>query len=189
MDVRTAAADTGTKARTRRAILDAAVTVLTADPAASLADIAAAAGVGRTTVHRYFPERADLTTALQQMGWEHVVQATRRARLTEGTGAEGLDRLCQEYFELGNVLMLVFNYSAPDGDVTWECDPDNQSVLDLITRGHHDGSIDPTLTGPWIRDILWALLYAAWQQSRTGVASRHQALDSCLRALHKVVAP
>ncbi|MDQ3577436.1 MAG: TetR/AcrR family transcriptional regulator, partial [Actinomycetota bacterium] len=45
----------GARARTRRAILDAAISVLSRNPAASLAEVAEAAQVGRTTVHRYFP--------------------------------------------------------------------------------------------------------------------------------------
>ncbi|MEU1179064.1 helix-turn-helix domain-containing protein [Streptomyces sp. NPDC005820] len=49
---------------TRRAILDAAITLLATDPTASLSEVAAAAGVGRTTVHRYFPERSDLLAAI-----------------------------------------------------------------------------------------------------------------------------
>ena len=55
---------TGARGRTRKAILDAAIGVLATDPAASLGQIADAADVGRTTLHRYFPERADLLTAL-----------------------------------------------------------------------------------------------------------------------------
>ena len=38
--------------RTRRALLDAAVSVLTKDSSASLAEVASVAGVGRTTLHR-----------------------------------------------------------------------------------------------------------------------------------------
>ena len=49
---------------TRDAVLRAAAALLATDSGASLAEIAAAAGVGRTTVHRAFPTRADLLTAL-----------------------------------------------------------------------------------------------------------------------------
>ncbi len=46
---------TPTRNRTERAILEAAVSVLARDRAATLPQIAQAAGVGRTTLHRYFP--------------------------------------------------------------------------------------------------------------------------------------
>ena len=54
----------GARGRTRKAILDAAMTVLADNPAAPLSDIATAAEVGRSTVHRYFAERIDLIRAL-----------------------------------------------------------------------------------------------------------------------------
>ncbi|MBM7774484.1 AcrR family transcriptional regulator [Actinokineospora baliensis] len=187
MDVHTAA-ETGTRARTRRAILDAAVTVLTADPTAPLADVATAAGVGRTTVHRYFPERAELLTALSRHVQDQVVEATYRARLGENTAAQALARLCQEYFDLGAVLTLVFNDPA-QSEVWDECSPTDLAVLDLIGRGHSDGTIDPGFSPAWVRDLLWALLYTAWQQSTTDQVSRHDALDACLRALRKLITP
>ncbi|WP_435061755.1 TetR/AcrR family transcriptional regulator [Amycolatopsis thermoflava] len=49
--------------RTRSAILSAAATLLGRDYQAKLAEIANAAGVGRTTLHRYFPDRATLIKA------------------------------------------------------------------------------------------------------------------------------
>jgi AcrR family transcriptional regulator len=50
--------------RTRRAILDAAGELLQVDQEASHADVARAAGVGRASVYRHFPERSDLVAAL-----------------------------------------------------------------------------------------------------------------------------
>jgi AcrR family transcriptional regulator len=50
--------------RTRRAILDAAYDLFRSDQEASHAEIARAAGVGRASVYRHFPERADIVAAL-----------------------------------------------------------------------------------------------------------------------------
>ena len=58
----------GARARTRQAILSAAIEVLGQNPSAALSDIAAAADVGRTTLHRYFPERSDLLRAVAAEG-------------------------------------------------------------------------------------------------------------------------
>ena len=54
---------TGLRGRTRKAILDAAMSVLAENPSAPLSEIAAAAEVGRSTVHRYFAERTELIKA------------------------------------------------------------------------------------------------------------------------------
>jgi serine phosphatase RsbU (regulator of sigma subunit) len=51
--------------RNRERILDAAERLLERSPSATLADIAAAAGVARSTLHRRFPSRDDLVAALR----------------------------------------------------------------------------------------------------------------------------
>jgi AcrR family transcriptional regulator len=50
--------------RTRRAILDSANDLFQVDQEASHAEIARAAGVGRASVYRHFPERQDIVVAL-----------------------------------------------------------------------------------------------------------------------------
>jgi len=50
--------------KTRQAILDAAHDLLQQDPEVSHAAIAEAAGVGRASVYRHFPERQDIVVAL-----------------------------------------------------------------------------------------------------------------------------
>jgi serine phosphatase RsbU (regulator of sigma subunit) len=52
--------------RNRERILDAAERLLEQSPSATLSDIAAAAGVARSTLHRRFASRADLIAALRE---------------------------------------------------------------------------------------------------------------------------
>ena len=101
--------ESATRTRTRQAILAAAVTVFARDPSASLGEVAAAAGVGRTTLHRYFAERSDLLSALAIHLLEAVAAAMERAAPTLGPAPEALGRVCREYFELGDVLTVLFN--------------------------------------------------------------------------------
>lgn len=176
----------GVRGRTRQAILDAAVTLLSKDPGASLGEIAVAAGVGRTTVHRYFPERADLMRAIGTDALERIAVATSRARLTEGTALEALERLCQEFFELGDVLMLLFSDVTLMTSPEWEEEtPSDQALLELVARGHREGLIDPEFPGPWVQQLLWSFLYSAWDLVRSYGASKHDALRLCLRSLRK----
>ncbi|WP_217370401.1 TetR/AcrR family transcriptional regulator [Nonomuraea antri] len=183
-------ARTGTRARTRRAILDAAVSVLVKNSAASLADIAAVAGVGRTTVHRYFPERSDLLAAIGDHILEQIAVATERARPEEGPPPEALDRICQEYFELAEGLMLAFTEPQFFDWEGWDDESESDRRLTrLIERGRADGSFDAQLSTAWIGHVIWALLYAAWQHASEDGVSKHAALDVCLRTLRKTVSP
>ncbi len=178
--------ESATRTRTRRAILDAAVGVLARDTSATLGEVASAAGVGRTTVHRYFPERADLLRALIDYANERVGEATDRAELSHGSAPEALARLCREYFELGDVLTVMFT-----GVAHVEASPEqphDRELVALIHRGREEGTLDPGLSEVWMLSMLWALLYTAWSLMREQSVPRHEALDQCLRCLHKAVA-
>ena len=50
--------------RAARPLLDVAAAVLVSDPAASLAEVAEAAGIGRTTLHKHYATRDDLVRAV-----------------------------------------------------------------------------------------------------------------------------
>lgn len=181
---------TGTRTRTRQAILDAAIDVLGRNAAASLGDIAAAAQVGRTTVHRYFAERSDLLAAVRVEGNERLNRATQVARMAEGSGAEALLRLCREYFDLGPLLSLVFSEPALVGDENcW--DPHNDVAFRrVVERGHADGSIDAELPGEWLENLMWSQLYASWSYLRDNDgASRHHVLHLLIRSFGNAVAP
>jgi AcrR family transcriptional regulator len=185
-----AAPESGTRARTRRAILDAAVRVLSQQSSASLAEVAAAAGVGRTTMHRYFPERADLLTGITSDLLEKVAVATERARPDAGPAIAALERLCQAYFALGDGLLLTVNEPHLFTDPAWtEESETDRMLLRLVERGQAEGTIDPDLTPEWVQSVLWSLLYAAWMHARDSDVPEHDALALCLRTLRKAVAP
>jgi len=180
----------GARARTRQAIIAAAIEVLGQNPAAALSDIAAAAEVGRTTLHRYFPERSDLLRAVAAESSARLDRATANARLEEGTGAEALQRLCREYFDLGNLLSLIFNEPQCLGDETPVVDDgcDDQFTA-MVERGHRDGTIDICLPAPWLSSLMWSQLYAGWSYVASHNASRHEVLRLVVRTVEGAIAP
>jgi AcrR family transcriptional regulator len=179
--------ESGSRTRTRQAILDAAIEVLARNPAASLGDVAAAAGVGRTTLHRYFAERADLMTALRGEAAHRLARAHDRARIGDDTGADAIRRLCQEYFDLGDVLSLLFNEQlAGDWSGTGACDEEFEA---MVRRGHRDGSVDRELPASWIVSLIWSQLYAGWSYLAEHGVSRHEALRLVLRSVAGAVTP
>src|SRR6478735_621361 len=101
----------GPREHTRKAILDAAMTVLADHPTASLSDIATAADVGRSTVHRYYPERTDLLRALARHVHELSTAAIDRADPTHGPADAALRRVVECQLDLGPIVLYV--YSEP----------------------------------------------------------------------------
>src|SRR5580698_3265702 len=130
--------------RTRGAILAAAASVLARDRAATLPDIAEAAGVGRTTLHRYFPDRESLIEAAVEDSIQAIYQSVAEAALHQGPSMDAMRRAVAAMVAVGDRLMFVFGdprvlqgYRAPDGVV-----PPSDPVLDLIERGQAEGAFD-----------------------------------------------
>jgi len=69
----------GTAVATLVPVLDTAAAVLAKDPAASLGQVAAAAGIGRTTLHKQFPTRLDLLVAVASRGLDIIESVTAAA--------------------------------------------------------------------------------------------------------------
>ncbi|MBQ1080448.1 TetR/AcrR family transcriptional regulator [Nocardiopsis sp. B62] len=180
--------ETRTRARTRRAILDAAVDVLGENRAAPLSQVATRAGVARSTLQRYFPERADLVAALVDYTDELANEATERARTTEGTAIEAFSRLVSEYFALRQTAMLSFagdeTVQAQDEE---ECGPSDLALYEIVERGHEDGTIDPRITPLWAQQLMWSTLYAGWLHVTTARVPAFEAHNMCLMSLVKAV--
>jgi AcrR family transcriptional regulator len=74
------------------AIVDAARRTFSADPDASMQQVAVAAGLHRATVHRHFASRDELVDALRRRAFEESLAALRDARTEDGPAIDGLRR-------------------------------------------------------------------------------------------------
>ncbi len=174
-------AESPTRARTRRAILDAAVDCWGLDSSASLGDIAGRAGVSRTTLHRYFPDRADLLQELARHVGQLVQEAVERARPDSGHPLEALRRLAEEHYDLGPILLHLYEVPAvaEDTDVwSWSEAGTPDPLEDLLTRLAPD--LRPELPVSWLRESFWSLLYVGWGMARRQSLPRHEILDSTM---------
>ncbi|GAA3737225.1 hypothetical protein GCM10022225_20050 [Plantactinospora mayteni] len=66
--------------RSIRSILEAAERILSDDPNATMEQIAEAAGVARTTIHRRFANRDALVRSMADAAWQQVREAVEQAR-------------------------------------------------------------------------------------------------------------
>ncbi len=162
-----------TARRTRRVIVEAAIETLAGDTSATLAEIAKAGDVSRSTLHRHFTDRGDLLAAVDEECRVRFARADEAARLGEGGALKSLDRLAQEYLGLGSVLGLVFADNAlVDPDAWDEGEQRVQALLAVIVDGQENGEIDAELTPDWVLTTFWVMLFGAWLSLKTGTSRR-----------------
>lgn len=156
--------------RTRRALLDAAVTVLSKDSSASLAEVASVAGVGRTTLHRYYPTRDGLIRALVEDALDQVAEAIASAHPERGPVLDGLQRVTDTVVPLGP--SLAFLHAEPDQfharDLIRRWYDALEPVSHAVERGQADGSIRDDLPVKWIVDAYAGMILTAWDVADEG---------------------
>jgi AcrR family transcriptional regulator len=102
--------------RTAAAILDAAAHVFSEQgAAANLADVAAAAGVSRATLYRYYPNREALLKALGAHALTELASRLNDAGLERATVEEAVERLARAIVAVGDrYAVLASEQCAPD---------------------------------------------------------------------------
>ncbi|MEU1171020.1 TetR/AcrR family transcriptional regulator [Streptomyces microflavus] len=150
--------------RSVRAILEAAETVLAEDPGASMEQIAEAAGLARTTVHRRFANRQALVQALAASAKEQLTAALDDAHLETAPPLVALHRATANtlrvkgawQYTLGNPLAL--NDTAKE---VWS--EINTRSLAFLARAQREGVLAPDADLEWTRRVYYALVTEALQ--------------------------
>lgn len=174
----------GSADRTNLAILDAAIAAWARDSGASLAAVAAAAGVGRTTLHRFHPDRAALVGAVDVEVRERFSAATERASIDHGGAMSALHRLCVEYLMLGDALRLVFADNSVIDPGEWDSGAaSHANLIALFARGQRDGAFDSVLDPEWMVLTMWFLLCGAWMVMDEADLARADVAGMLMRTL------
>jgi TetR/AcrR family transcriptional regulator, mexCD-oprJ operon repressor len=152
-------------------LLDAAAKLLAADPLVSLEEIAAHAGVSRTTLYHHFPSRAALLDALTDRSVSEVCAALDSAHPTEGAAPEAMDRALKTTWQVvGRYrgLVLINPRRLGRDELRRRLQPALEPVRSLIIRGQRSGAFDPELAPDWLLGVLTDIIHAASAQVSAG---------------------
>ncbi|MFB6726132.1 TetR/AcrR family transcriptional regulator [Kribbella sp. NPDC056345] len=180
------------------AILDIAAKVLTANPAASLADVAAAAGVGRTTLHNRFPTREALLLALAYDSLDHCAAAFAEAGVNavdantppdELTAV--LTRMVDALIPLGPRIDFLLQHprASADQELLDRIDELDAPLERFVGHAQDAGLIARDLTPWWVVATIYSLTYSAWDGIAAGKLAPLDAGPLTLRTLLHGVAP
>jgi TetR/AcrR family transcriptional repressor of mexCD-oprJ operon len=155
--------------RTAAAILDAAAHVFSEQgTAANLADVAAAGGVSRATLYRYYPNREALLKALGTHALNELASRLNDAGLERATVEEAIERLARALLAVGDrYAVLVSEQCLAD-----EADQERLVVAPMqavFERGIASGVIRQDLPADVLRTLFSGTIMAA-----SKLTQRHQ---------------
>jgi AcrR family transcriptional regulator len=152
-----------------RSLLDVVAQVLVMDPAASLAQVAEAAGISRTTLHKNYATRDDLLRAVGYRAislWEHAVLEADSADGSDG----GLRAVTEAMISIGPQLAFLWRTPAFDHDA--EVDERWRAVetrgLAVLKRAQAKGVLRADIPDWWLLQTYYGLIYAAAESIRCG---------------------
>jgi len=169
----------------RQPLLDVVAEVLVADPSASLAQVAEAAGIGRTTLHKHYATRDELIRAVGHRAidlWEQAVEAVRQDQ-DEPDG--GLRALVDAMVPIGPQLAFLWRTPAFDhmDEIAKPWRAVEDSGLEVLRRAQAAGLIAADVPQFWLLQTLYSLVYVAAESVRSGHLAPRDATDLVLRTL------
>jgi TetR/AcrR family transcriptional regulator, mexCD-oprJ operon repressor len=150
-------------ARVSAAILEAAAAVLVErGEQASMADVAAAAGMARATVYRYFPNREALFEALGRIAVEEAGERLQAGRLDEVAVPEAFERAVRALVGVGDSFVVVSRDSARPDSAEFERRVASP-LRGLVERAQSLGEVRDDLPASWLMESLIGIVVSGLQ--------------------------
>jgi TetR/AcrR family transcriptional regulator, mexCD-oprJ operon repressor len=146
--------------RVTAAIIDGAARLFAVEgEQASMNDVAAAAGVARATVYRYFPNRQALLDELARVALSDAEARLRSARIDEVAPEEGIARAVRALVDLGDSFVILARERV-------RSDPDRfertltRALRQLFERGQESGDLRTDIPSARLTEPLIGMIAA-----------------------------
>lgn len=171
---------------TRDTVLAAAQRLLTTEPTASMAQIAAAAGVGRATVHRHFATREDL---LREIGsrsldaWEEILgEVDVEGAVASGDAARirvAMDDMIGRYVADSEEFGIALTDSTVINDPALKARADALFTREvaLYAAAQAAGVLRADVPARWLGHSVYGLLIAVRDALVAGDIARRDAIE------------
>jgi AcrR family transcriptional regulator len=140
--------------RNLEAVLTTGARMLADDPGASIASIAAEAGVDRRTVYRRFDSREQLLEAIYEARLEAIGRAIEDARLREAPVAVALHRYVENIIVVNRKWPVDLSRMLTEDAVRRRRDVYVDEVDAFLDRATEEGLLRPGLPGRWAAAVL-----------------------------------
>jgi AcrR family transcriptional regulator len=167
--------------RQRTALLDVVAEVLVADPSASLSEVAEAAGIGRTTLHKHYATRDDLIRAVGFRALDLWAEAISVVGETDPDG--GLRALIAALIPIGPQLAFLWRTPAfdRDDDIKQRWHAVENRLLGVLGRAQEKGLLAADAADWWLLETFHALIYVGAECVSGGDLAPRDAPDRVLR--------
>ncbi|MGW4791767.1 TetR/AcrR family transcriptional regulator [Nonomuraea sp. NPDC004297] len=174
------------------AILEAGTRLLSADPAASVADIAKAAGVGRAALYGLFPSREALVDAVldHAVGMADDVLADGSLDTEPAPQAmAGLLRSSWEVLDRHRRLFVAADRVLATERIREHHEAPLRRVERLIARGQRDGDFRDDLPLPWLVTTFFSIIHSAAQEREAGRLAPEEVEPVLIRTMLSLLLP
>ena len=163
------------------AILQAATKVLTAQPEASVEDVARSAGVTRQTVYAHFASREALIDAVFEQAMAEATAAFEAAGVKDAPPTEALIRLLDAGWQVSARYPFLWNLPevSTDEDVGRHS-PVVDRLYEIVRRGQESGDFDRQVSATWLIAAGMAVGRAAQDEVKAG----RMTIEDATKAVH-----
>lgn len=156
--------------RNRAKILAGTVTAIRKNPDASVADIAAEAGLGRMTLYGHFQTRAELIDAALVESLERGEEVLGEVPL-DGDASEAFGRLVASSWVLvdqSRALLAAAQKELPAARIREMHEKAEARMRGLLLRGQREGTFRADLPVSWLLTTTHVVMNGAAEEVRTG---------------------
>lgn len=144
--------------RSVRSVLEAAERLLGQSPNATLEQIAEAAGVSRTTLHRHFTNKDALISAMARAAWAQIAEAVRAARPDTAPPLVALHQATANILPIKSAWRFALGQPTNDEPTSQIQDQVLAACDAVLKRAQSAGIVRAEADVSWARRVYLALI-------------------------------